>query len=81
MALLLDLKKGDEVIMHLTLLFQQQCIWFALANLFLLIYILDTLNMNENLVEKAITSKQKQLLRSYAGVACEMDKLKKLQKA
>lgn len=82
MALLLDLKKGDEVIMP-------SYTFVSTANAFVLrgakpVFVdihPDTLNINENLVEKAITSKTKAIVAvHYAGVACEMDKLKEIAK-
>lgn len=74
-ALLLDLKPGDEVIMP-------SYTFVSTANAFVLrgavpVFIdirPDTLNMDEKLIEYAITSKTKAIVPvHYAGVACEMD--------
>lgn len=82
MALLLDIKSGDEVIMP-------SYTFVSTANAFVLrgatpVFVdirPDTLNINENLVEKAITSKTKAIVAvHYAGVPCEMDKLQEIAK-
>lgn len=74
-AMLLDIKAGDEVIMA-------SFNFVSAANAFVLrgakiIFIdirEDTLNINEQLIESAITEKTKAILvMHYAGVACEMD--------
>ncbi|MBM3125974.1 MAG: dTDP-4-amino-4,6-dideoxygalactose transaminase [Chloroflexi bacterium] len=74
-ALLLDLKPGDEVIMP-------SYTFASTANAFVLrgavpVFVdirPDTLNIDENLIETAITSKTKAIVPvHYAGVACEMD--------
>jgi dTDP-4-amino-4,6-dideoxygalactose transaminase len=79
-ALLIDLKKGDEVIMP-------SYTFVSTANAFCLrgatpIFVdirQDTLNLDENLVENAITEKTKAIVGvHYAGVACAPDKLKKI---
>jgi dTDP-4-amino-4,6-dideoxygalactose transaminase len=76
-AILLDLKAGDEVIMP-------SYTFVSTANAFVLrgavpIFVdirPDTLNIDENLIEKAITPKTKAICCvHYAGVACEMDKI------
>ena len=80
MAILLDLKAGDEVIMP-------SYTFVSTANAFVLrgavpVFVdirPDTLNIDENLVEAAITPKTKAIVAvHYAGVGCEMDKLKKI---
>jgi TDP-4-keto-6-deoxy-D-glucose transaminase len=74
-ALLLDLRPGDEVIMP-------SFTFVSTANAFVLrgavpVFVdirPDTLNLDERLVEAAITSRTKAIcVVHYAGVACEMD--------
>jgi dTDP-4-amino-4,6-dideoxygalactose transaminase len=74
-AILIDIKPGDEVIMP-------SFTFVSTANAFVLrgavpVFVdirLDTLNINETLIEKAITSKTKAIVAvHYAGVACNMD--------
>lgn len=80
MALLLDIKSGDEVIMP-------SYTFVSTANAFVLrgatpVFVdirPDTLNIDENLVEKAITPKTKAIVAvHYAGVPCEMNKLQEI---
>lgn len=74
-ALLLKIKPGDEIIMP-------SYTFVSTANAFALrggvpVFIdirPDTLNINENLIESAITDRTKAIVPvHYAGVACEMD--------
>lgn len=74
-ALLLDLKPGDEVIMP-------SYTFVSTANAFVLqgavpVFVdirTDTLNIDESLIEAAITERTKAIcVVHYAGVACEMD--------
>ncbi|MEO8839009.1 MAG: dTDP-4-amino-4,6-dideoxygalactose transaminase [Herbaspirillum sp.] len=74
-AILLDLKAGDEVIMP-------SYTFVSTANAFVLrgavpVFVdirTDTLNIDETLIEQAITSRTKAIcVVHYAGVACEMD--------
>lgn len=74
-ALLLDLQPGDEVIMP-------SFTFVSTANAFVLrgaipVFVdirADTLNIDETLIEAAITSRTKAIcVVHYAGVACEMD--------
>ncbi|WP_215397889.1 dTDP-4-amino-4,6-dideoxygalactose transaminase [Rheinheimera oceanensis] len=74
-ALLLDIKPGDEVIMP-------SYTFVSTANAFVLrgacpVFVdirPDTLNLDETLIEAAITGKTKAIVPvHYAGVACEMD--------
>lgn len=76
-ALLLDLQPGDEVIMP-------SYTFVSTANAFVLrgavpVFVdvrEDTLNLDERLVEAAITSRTRAIcVVHYAGVACEMDTL------
>lgn len=74
-AILLDIKEGDEVIMP-------SYTFVSTANAFVLrgakiVFVdirPDTMNMNETLIETAITPRTKVIVPvHYAGVACEMD--------
>ncbi len=74
-AILADIQPGDEVIMP-------SYTFVSTANAFVLrggvpVFVdirPDTLNINENLIEAAITSKTKAIVPvHYAGVGCEMD--------
>ena len=74
-AILADIKPGDEVIMP-------SYTFVSTANAFVLrggipVFVdirEDTLNIDERLIEKAITNRTKVILPvHYAGVACEMD--------
>jgi dTDP-4-amino-4,6-dideoxygalactose transaminase len=74
-AILLDLKPGDEVIMP-------SFTFVSTANAFVLrgavpVFVdirPDTLNIDETLIEQAITSRTRAIcVVHYAGVACEMD--------
>lgn len=74
-ALLIDIKPGDEVIMP-------SYTFVSTANAFVLrgakiVFVdirQDTMNINETLIEAAVTSKTKAIVPvHYAGVACEMD--------
>jgi len=74
-AILLDIKEGDEIIMP-------SYTFVSTANAFVLrgakiVFVdirPDTMNMDETLIEAAITEKTKAIVPvHYAGVACEMD--------
>lgn len=74
-ALLLDIKPDDEIIMP-------SYTFVSTANAFVLrggvpVFVdirKDTLNIDENLIESAITQRTKAIVAvHYAGVACEMD--------
>ena len=74
-ALLLDIKPGDEIIMP-------SYTFVSTANAFVLrggipVFVdirADTLNLDENLIESAITNKTRAIVPvHYAGVPCEMD--------
>lgn len=74
-ALLLDIEPGDEVIMP-------SYTFVSTANAFVLrggipVFVdirQDTLNLDESLLETAITNKTKAIIPvHYAGIACEMD--------
>ncbi len=75
-ALLLDLKPGDEVIMP-SYTFVSTANAFALRGAVPVFVDVrpDTLNLDENKVEAAITPKTKAIaVVHYAGVSCEMDR-------
>ncbi len=81
-AMLANLKPGDEVIMP-------SYTFCSTANAFVLqgavpVFVdirPDTLNMDEKLIEQAITPKTKAIVPvHYAGVACEMDTIKEIAK-
>lgn len=76
-ALLLDIRPGDEIIMP-------SYTFVSTANAFVLrggvpVFVdirEDTLNLDEQLIEEAITSRTRAIVAvHYAGVACEMDQL------
>jgi len=76
-AMLIDVKEGDEIIMP-------SYTFTSSANAFVIrgarpVFVdikLETLNINENLIEKSITNKTKAILAvHYAGVPCEMGKI------
>jgi len=79
-AILADIKPGDEVIVP-------SYTFVSTANAFVLrggipVFVdirPDTLNIDENLIEKAITRKTKAIVPvHYAGVGCEMDTILKI---
>ncbi|HEX2938098.1 MAG TPA: dTDP-4-amino-4,6-dideoxygalactose transaminase [Ruminiclostridium sp.] len=81
-ALLMDLKQGDEVIMP-------AYTFVSTANAFLMrgavpVFVdirPDTMNIDENLIEAAITEKTKAIaVVHYAGVSCEMDTIMDIAK-
>jgi dTDP-4-amino-4,6-dideoxygalactose transaminase len=81
-ALLLDIREGDEVIMP-------SYTFVSTANAFVLrgatpVFVdirPDTLNMDEKLIEAAITDRTRAIVPvHYAGVACEMDTILALAK-
>ncbi len=82
MAILINIKQGDEVIMP-------SFTFSSTANAIVLrggipVFVdirPDTLNINEHLIENAITKKTKAIfVVHYAGVGCEMDKIKAIAK-
>ena len=79
-AILADIKEGDEVIMP-------SYTFVSTANAFVLrgakvVFVdirPDTMNIDENLIEDAITDKTKAIVPvHYAGVACEMDTINEI---
>lgn len=74
-ALLCDIKPGDEVIMP-SYTFVSTADAFVLRGAKVVFVDIrpDTMNMDEKLIEQAITEKTKAIVPvHYAGVACEMD--------
>jgi len=76
-VILIDIQPGDEVIMP-------SYTFVSTANAFILrgakiVFIdvrPDTMNIDENLIEKAVTKKTKAIIVvHYAGVSCEMEKI------
>ncbi len=76
-ALLADIKEGDEVIMP-SYTFVSTADAFVLrgARIRFVDIRKDTMNIDENLIENAVTEKTKAIVPvHYAGVSCEMDKI------
>jgi len=81
-ALLMNLNSGDEIIMP-SYTFPSTANAFALRGAIPVFVDIrpDTLNLNETLIESAITAKTRAIvLVHYAGVACEMDTIIKIAK-
>ena len=76
-ALLCEIKEGDEVIMP-SYTFCSTADAFVLRGAKVVFVDIrpDTMNINEDLIEEAITDKTKAIIPvHYAGVGCEMDKI------
>lgn len=81
-ALLAEIQKGDEVIMP-SYTFVSTADAFVLrgAKIRFVDIRKDTMNMDETLIENAITSKTKAIVPvHYAGVGCEMDTIMEIAK-
>lgn len=81
-ALLCDLQLGDEVILP-SYTFSSTATAFVLAGAKLVFVDIrpDTMNIDENKIEAAITSRTKVIVAMhYAGVACEMDTIMDIAK-
>lgn len=81
-ALLLDIKPGDEVIMP-SYTFVSTADAFVLRGAVPVFVDIrpDTMNIDEKLIEDAITDKTKAIVPvHYAGVSCEMDKIMDIAK-
>jgi dTDP-4-amino-4,6-dideoxygalactose transaminase len=79
-ALLLNIESGDEVILP-SYTFSSTANAFALrgAKLAFIDIRNDTLNLDENLIEQAITKKTRAIIPvHYAGVSCEMETILKI---
>jgi len=76
-AMLSDIKEGDEIIMpSFTFVSTADAFVMRGAKIVFVDIRPDTMNIDENLIESAITSKTKAIVPvHYAGVACEMDKI------
>lgn len=74
-AILADIKPGDEVIMpSYTFVSTANAFLLRGANVVFVDIRPDTMNIDEKLIEQAITEKTKAIVPvHYAGVACEMD--------
>ncbi|MBW7571106.1 dTDP-4-amino-4,6-dideoxygalactose transaminase [Succinivibrio faecicola] len=76
-AILCDIKPGDEVILP-SYTFSSTANAFVLAGAKLVFVDIrpDTMNIDENLIEPAITNRTKAIcVVHYAGISCEMDKI------
>lgn len=81
-AILADIKEGDEVITT-SFTFVSTVNAFVLRGAKIVFVDIrpDTMNIDENLIENAITEKTKVIVPvHYAGVACEMDKIMEIAK-
>ena len=79
-ALLAEIKEGDEVIMP-SYTFVSTADAFVLRGATVVFVDIrpDTMNIDENLIEAAITNKTRAIVPvHYAGIACEMDKIMEL---
>lgn len=81
-ALLADIKPGDEVILP-SFTFVSTADAFVLRGAVPVFVDIrpDTMNIDENLIEAAVTEKTKAIVPvHYAGVSCEMDKIMEIAK-
>ncbi len=81
-AILCDIKEGDEIIAP-SYTFVSTVNAFVLRGAKIVFVDIrpDTMNIDENLIESAITDKTKAIIPvHYAGVACEMDKIMEIAK-
>lgn len=81
-AILIDIKDGDEVIMP-SFTFTSTANAFVLRGAKIVFVDIrpDTMNIDENKIEEAVTSKTKAIVPvHYAGVACDMDKIMSIAK-
>ena len=81
-AILSNIKEGDEVIMSpFTFVSTADAFVLRGAKIVFVDIRPDTMNIDENLIEAAITPKTKAIVPvHYAGVACEMDKIMEIAK-
>lgn len=81
-AILLDIKEGDEVIMpSYTFVSTADAFVMRGAKAVFVDIRPDTMNIDENLIEAAITDKTKAIVPvHYAGVSCDMDKIMEIAK-
>ena len=81
-AILADIKPGDEVIAP-SFTFVSTVNAFVLRGATIVFVDINpkTMNIDENLIEEAITSKTKAIIPvHYAGISCEMDKIMEIAK-
>ena len=81
-AILADIKPGDEVILP-SYTFASTADAFVMRGASLVFVDIrpDTMNINEKLIEEAITSKTKAIIPvHYAGIGCEMDEIMDIAK-
>lgn len=81
-SILSNIKAGDEIIMP-SYTFSSTANSFALCGAKIVFVDIrpDTMNIDENLIEQAITKKTKAIVPvHYAGVSCEMDKILEISK-
>ncbi len=81
-AILLDIKKGDEIIVP-SYTFVSSALAFHMQGAKIVFCDIrpDTLNIDEQKIENLITKKTKAIvIVHYAGVSCELDKIKKITK-
>lgn len=81
-AILCEIKEGDEVIMpSFTFVSTADAFVVRGAKIVFVDIRPDTLNIDENLIEAAITPRTKAIVPvHYAGVSCEMDKIMEIAK-
>lgn len=81
-AILLDIKQGDEVIMPaFTFVSTADAFVMRGAKIVFVDIRPDTMNIDENKIEEAITDKTKAIVPvHYAGVSCEMDEILRIAK-
>ncbi|MBD7911775.1 dTDP-4-amino-4,6-dideoxygalactose transaminase [Clostridium cibarium] len=81
-AILADIKEGDEVIMpSFTFVSTADAFVMRGAKIVFVDIRPDTMNIDENKIEDAITSRTRAIVPvHYAGVACEMDKIMDIAK-
>ena len=81
-AILADIKSGDEIIMPSYTFVSTASSFVLRGGVPVFVDIRpDTLNINENLIEAAITSRTRAILPvHYAGVSCEMDTIMDIAK-
>lgn len=81
-SILCDISPGDEVIMpSYTFVSTADAFVMRGARIVFIDVHPDTMNMDENLIEPAITKRTKAIVPvHYAGVSCEMDKIMKIAK-
>ena len=81
-AVLCEIKPGDEVILP-SFTFSSTATAFVLAGAKLVFVDIrpDTMNIDENKIERAITERTRVIVPvHYAGVSCEMDKIMEIAK-